>query len=69
MDVCKDIEKLGLRDFIRVYLFVNERFAQVKKENANNVYSAMYAVKNPEIVKEHKRKYYNKSKDNDNKTN
>lgn len=52
----KNIDNLNLRDFIRIYLHVNEVFKQRKDENAKNIHSAMYAVKNPEKVKELKQK-------------
>ncbi|KAJ3083991.1 hypothetical protein HK102_000806 [Quaeritorhiza haematococci] len=48
--VIEDLERLNLRDFIRVYLHVNEVFTALKHKNPANVHSAMYAVRHPETA-------------------
>lgn len=44
METCKEIEQLNLRDFLRVYLFVNARYTTLKQENPANIASALYAI-------------------------
>ena len=55
-----DIDNLNLRDFIRIYLKINQKFQLLKQQNPANIHSAMYAVKNPEKVKQLKQNSYNK---------
>jgi hypothetical protein len=62
MDVIEDIEKLNMRDFLRVYIYVNQHYQELKSQNARNVASAMYAVKHPETVKEMKKRCYHNRK-------
>jgi hypothetical protein len=62
MNVIEDIEKLNMRDFLRVYIYVNQHYQELKSQNARNVASAMYAVKHPETVKEMKKRCYQNRK-------
>lgn len=55
-----DIDKLNLRDFLRIYLKVTHKFQLLKQQNPANIHSAMYAVKNPDKVRLLKQNSYNK---------
>jgi len=62
-EVIECLENLNLREFIRVYLHVNEKFKEIKDANPRNMSSAMFAVKNPEIVRDMKKRSYQKRKE------
>ena len=61
--VIEGLKDLNLREFIRVYLHVTEKFKKTKEANPRNMSSAMFAVKNPEIVSEMKKRSYQKRKE------
>jgi hypothetical protein len=50
-ELVDEIDELNLRNFIRVYIFVNELFLKLKKKNPQSISSTIYAVKHPEQVK------------------
>jgi hypothetical protein len=45
------IDELNLRNFIRVYIFMNELFLKLKNNNPKSITSTIYAVKHPEKIK------------------
>lgn len=73
------INHLSQRDFVRLKLYVNEKFDKLKQENPKKINNIVYAVKNPERVKDSVNKYRRKvknttsntekNKDNSNKDN
>lgn len=51
------INHLSQRDFVRLKLHVNEKFDKLKQENPKKINNIVYAVKNPERVKDSVNKY------------
>ena len=47
-----DVDKLNKSDLIRLYLYVNEKFDTLKKENPVKTSKLLYGVKNPDKVKQ-----------------
>lgn len=51
------INHLSQRDFVRLKLYINEKFEKMKLENPKKINNIVYAVKNPEKVKDSVNKY------------
>ena len=59
------INHLSQRDFVRLKLYVNEKFDKLKQDNPKKINNIVYAVKNPDRVKDSVNKYRRKvRKDN-----
>lgn len=54
------INHLSQRDFVRLKLYVNDKFDKLKQENPKKINNIVYAVKNPERVKDSVNKYRRK---------
>lgn len=56
------IDHLSQRDFVRLKIYINEKFDKMKNENPKKINNIVYAVKNPDKVKESVNKYRHKIK-------
>lgn len=56
-EVTNLINHLSQRDFVRLKLYVNEKFDKMKQEHPKKINNIVYAVKNPDKVKDSVNKY------------
>lgn len=66
IEITNMINHLTQRDFIRLKIYINEKFEKMKKENPKKINNIVYAVKNPEKVKDSVNKYRRKIKSSSN---
>lgn len=62
IEITQLVNHLSQRDFVRLKLYINEKFEKLKKENPKKINNIVYAVKNPDKVKDSVNKYRRKSK-------
>lgn len=64
LEICQMINHLTQRDFVRLKIYINEKFDKLKQENPKKINNIVYAVKNPDKVKDSVNKYRRKIKTN-----
>lgn len=61
-DFQTQVRELSNRDFLRLYLILQERFNQMKSADSTKLSKLIYAVKNPEKEKELYTKWRSRNK-------
>lgn len=64
VEITQMINHLSQRDFVRLKIYINEKFEKMKSENPKKINNIVYAVKNPEKVKDSVNKYRRKTRVN-----